>query len=97
MIDGYEESTFIGEEGERIRNIPVKFIGKTITDGMYGPGYRILFDYSGNILVWFTSSAAIDDFEAGETLSLSFTVKSHKTYGGVDQTVITRGLLKKVS
>jgi hypothetical protein len=41
--------------------------------------------------VWFTSK---QDFTIGETYTMDFTVKEHKEYNGIKQTVITRAKVK---
>jgi uncharacterized OB-fold protein len=45
-------------------------------------------DNSGNVLVWFTSSAP--EVEIGDRVRLTGTVKRHGEYQGVRQTVMTR-------
>jgi len=58
-------------------------------------GYRVqrrnlikFQDASGNVFVWFSSSADVP--EKGEEVELTGTVKEHSTYGTTVQTVVTR-------
>lgn len=96
-LEPYKDSEFIGEVGERLRNLTVTFISKKMVETPFGMNYRIVFEYSGNLILWFTSSASIDNFEIGDSINFAGTVKAHKTYGDINQTVITRGYLKPIS
>ena len=58
-------------------------------DGMYGWTSVVTFeDEDENIFVWFTSKEL--SIAIGENVTLTGTVKEHKTYKGVKQTILTR-------
>ena len=58
-------------------------------DSEYGLTYIYNFtDSEGNSLIWFTGND--QDFKQGEEYSLKATVKEHKEYKGMKQTIITR-------
>lgn len=86
----YEEgkSTYQGQIGERLRNIPVTVISCNTFSSNYGDKQVITFedDYE-NIYVWFTTTKQV---EAGSTWLLTGTVKDHNSYKGVAQTILTR-------
>ncbi len=83
---------YVGEVGERLRNIPVIF-EKTITfEGQYGVARVYRFNYEGCTLSWFTEVSK--DLEEGETYTLSGTVKDHKVYGNVKTTYLNRCTVK---
>lgn len=82
------KSTYQGEIGERLRNIPVTVISCNTFSSNYGDKQVITFedDYE-NIYVWFTTTKQV---EAGSTWLLTGTVKDHNSYKGVAQTILTR-------
>ena len=86
-----EESTsdYVGEIGERFRNIPVfvKYIRGFDSDFGYKYVYTFEDDY-GNLFSWFTTvqiAAA-----AGSRGMLSGTIKNHSEYKGVKTTQLSR-------
>ena len=62
--------------------------------GGYGWTNIITFDYEGNDLIWFTGTAQY--LTKGDKVSLTGTIKSHKTYRGVKQTMLNRCIIKEV-
>lgn len=88
------KSSYIGVEGERIRNIPVTI--KTIRgfDSDYGYKYIYTFEYGDDILVWFSSVRK--DVQEGQQVVFSGTIKKLEEYNGVKQNVMTRCLLKEI-
>ena len=70
------KSTYQGQIGERLRNIPVTVISCNTFSSNYGNKQVITFedDYE-NIYVWFTTTKQV---EAGSTWLLTGTVKDHK-------------------
>lgn len=88
-----ETSEYIGAVKQRGKDISMKFVKEIyLGSGPYGEKYIYSFiEGDGNEAVWFTSK---QDFTIGETYSMDFTVKEHKEYNGVKQTVITRAKVK---
>lgn len=61
---------------------------KTMEDRGYGPSYLHKFqDETGNVFIWFSSSARLDE---GNTYTGKGTVKAHKEFRSEKQTVLTR-------
>ena len=87
------ESEYIGEEKERLRDLPVTVSAIHTTEGFYGTTFIYSFEMNKNVLVWMTSS--YKDIEVGETLLLTGTVKEHKEYRNVKQTILSRCIIKK--
>lgn len=86
-------SQYVGKEKERMRNVELIFV-KEIFLGMntYGETYMYQFtDNSGNQIIWFTGKK---DFNIGEKYNMDFTVKCHKEYNNIKQTIITRAKIK---
>lgn len=86
-------SIHVGTVGERMRNIVVTmtkeiFIGET----QYGSKYLYAFnDVDGNEINWFTGH---QDIVAGDKMIIDASVKEHKVYNGVKQTIVTRAKIK---
>ena len=86
----YEPSSskFQGAIGQRIRQMLVKVTKNIEIFGNYGYSHVHNFeDEEGNIYVWITASK---DLPVGNVYWLDGTIKDHKTYKGVDETVLTR-------
>ena len=80
-------SEYIGEVGQRIEvQLTVK---KAINlDGYYGAStMHIMEDESGNVFVWTTSAKS---WEEGSSRLVRGTIKEHRVYKNVKQTVLTR-------
>jgi len=88
-----EISEYVGTVKQRGKGIALKFTKEIYLGcGQYGEKYIYNFtEGEGNQVVWFTSK---QDFEIGKTYNMDFTVKEHKEYNGVKQTVITRAKVK---
>ena len=82
-------SEYQGKIGDRINVILT--VEKVIAlDGYYGPStMHIMRDYDGNCYVWTTAAKS---WEEGSEHSIAGTVKDHKFYKGIKQTVLTRCL-----
>ena len=84
MIKGNEEeeetpSEWIGEVGDRLKELPVTLVGVYGFNGRYGYSQVVKFkDENGNILTWFT--AVNITVEVGSTCKLSGTIKKHDQY-----------------
>lgn len=89
-----ENSDFVGEVKERLRDINVTFEKSIYLGfGMYGDRrLHVLKGETGNTFVWFTGNMI--DAELGDTITLDGTVKEHKDFKGVKQTVLTRVKVK---
>ncbi len=84
------ESNFVGKEKERLRNLDlllekIIFLGH----GTFGPSYlHLLKDTTGNQFSWITGNKL--EIAEGSRVKLDASVKQHKLYNGVKQTVLTR-------
>ena len=87
LIYDADPSVYQGKIGERIEIIIT--IEKAISlDGYYGPStMHIMRDYDGNCYVWTTAAKS---WEPETEHHIVGTVKEHKVYRGVKQTVLTR-------
>lgn len=87
----YEEShsNYVGEIGSRIE-IEVTVTKALKINGYYGPSTcYTMEDAAGNVFVWITSSTRVR-FDEGESYWIRGTIKDHKVYKNVKQTVLTR-------
>ena len=86
-------SQFVGEVGQRIET-SLTVERKVEVVGMYGTSImHIMHDNSGNVFIWTTASK---ELEAGVEYHMRGTVKDHRTYKGVQQTILTRcSIVKK--
>jgi len=88
-------SEYVGEIKQRIE-IDLKVIRRIDIEtdyGRYGSMLRItvMEDETGNILVWKTGSATLDE---GESYRIKGTIKAHEEYDGRKQTILTRCQVK---
>lgn len=83
---------YVGEIGERLRNITVTFVKMIEFTGQYGVGRVYRFNYDGCTLSWFTEVSK--DLEEGATYTLSGTVKKHQVYGNEKTTQLSRCIIK---
>lgn len=79
----------VGTVGERTGFAQVTVKSVRSFEGMYGVRTMIRFeDTTGNVLVWWAS--ADTDFEEGQLVDITGTVKKHDDYKGTPQTLLTR-------
>lgn len=86
------ESDWIGEQGERLREMSVIYDGSFVV-GANAYSDVVLANFhteQGHVLKWFTSRGIGARVERGESLLLTGTVKEHTIYKGVRQTVLSR-------
>ena len=87
------QGEFVGEVGERLRALDVQLMSVREYDGAYGLSYIYQFSYKGDILVWMTTKWM--DIEPDEWYILTGTVKQHKNYRGMNQTYLSRCIVKE--
>lgn len=83
-------SEFIGTVGLLLEvEVEVK---KTFTfDGRYGESTMfVMEDSEGNVFVWTTTSRTSDDYPEETRWTITGTIKEHKLYNDVKQTILTR-------
>ena len=92
-LEGPNLSEYVGVVGERLRNRLV--ILKSIRGCNTAYGYSNIYTFieGENELVWFTAKEL--EFEKGDELDLTGTVKKHETYRGVRLTHLSRCIIKK--
>lgn len=83
---------YLGEIGERLRDLSVVFEKAISFDGNYGPSHSYRFSCDGAQLTWFTTKEL--DLEEGERYTLTGTVKKHQVYGNVKTTYLNRCIVK---
>lgn len=87
------QGEFIGEIGERLRALDVQLMSVREYDGAYGLSYIYQFSYKGDILIWMTTKWM--DIEPDEWYVLTGTVKKHNSYNGMNQTYLSRCIVKE--
>ena len=92
--EGPSLSEYVGEIGERLRNITAIYKSCRGFEGKFGWTNIYTFESEKNVLVWFTATSI--NAEIGSTIDLTGTVASHHEYEGVKQTRINRCKIKKV-
>lgn len=82
---------FLGEKGDKLKGLEVTAKVVRVQEGYYGPTtWMVAKTDSGHEVVWSASNAR--NWEPGDRIKIgSATVKDHKVYNGVDQTIITNG------
>ena len=86
-------SEYIGEIKEKVCGLKVTVTGARTLEGYYGTSTLYTFLNDENVLVWNSTSAKVK-LEEGEVVYLNGTIKDHKEYKGVKQTVLTRCTIK---
>lgn len=86
-------SQFVGEIGERLRDMKATFVSARFFENNWGGNFVYTFESEGNIFIWFTQKGL--DIKEGTTISLTGTVKEHKEYNGVLQTQLSRCIIKE--
>lgn len=92
--EGPSLSEYVGELGERLRDLSVTYKSCHSFSGLYGLTYIHTFESGDNILVWMTAKEL--DFEKGQPLFLTGTVKEHSEYRGIKQTKLSRCIIKLI-
>ena len=92
--EGPSLSEYVGEVGQRLRNITAIFKSTRGFSGKYGWTNIHTFQVGDNILVWFTASEI--EFEAGQVVDLTGTIKGHEEFRGVKTTQLSRCIIKEV-
>ena len=88
------KSQWIGEEKDRIIDLPVVLVSIHGFETRYGYSQVVKFLNGDNIITWFT---AVDiKFEPGDNILLSGTIKKLDEYKGEAQTIMTRCRLKSL-
>jgi hypothetical protein len=94
-VEEIQDLTYLGTVGEKVKNIPTTFTRKNSFCSRFGLTNIYEFrDGDGNYLVWFTTCGI--DFEVGDLVKLTGTVKEHKDYKGIPQTIVTRCKLSSI-
>ena len=85
-----EAGGYAGQPGEKVKSVKVKIKSVRSFEGLYGTTtlYTMLDD-ANRVYVWY-SSRSFDDVKTGSLQTVSGTIKAHKPYKGVPQTVVTR-------
>ena len=88
-------SVYVGEIGERLRNIVVKVRNIGGYDSPYGYKWVYTFeDEDENLYSWFTTSQQA--IAIGMYVSLTGTVKAHVEYKGAETTQLTRCKIEEI-
>lgn len=94
LVQGPSLSEYVGEVGERLRNLTAIYKSSRGFVGKYGWTNIHTFQIGENILVWFTAKEC--QLERGEIVDLTGTVKKHEEFRGVKTTQLSRCIIKEV-
>ena len=86
-------SEFVGEIGERLRNMKGTLVSSKYFEGKWGGSFVYTFKVDDNIFTWFTQKVL--DFKENDVLDITGTVKDHTEYNGILQTQLSRCIIKK--
>ena len=92
--EGPSFSEYVGQVGERLRNITAIYKSTRGFAGMYGWTNIHTFQNGDDVLVWFTAKDL--DLEKGAVVDLTGTVKKHEEFRGVKTTQLSRCIIKEV-
>ena len=88
------KSQWIGEEKDRIVDLPVVLVSIHGFETRYGYSQVVKFLNGDNVITWFTATDI--KFEPGDNILLSGTIKKLDEYKGEAQTIMTRCKLKGI-
>lgn len=91
---GPSTGEYVGEVGQRLRNMTAIYQSTRGFAGRYGWTYIHTFETGGDTLVWFTAVEL--DLEIGQPVDLTGTVKKHEEFRGVKTTQLSRCIVKGV-
>lgn len=94
QAEGPSLSEYVGEVGERIRNITAIYKSTRGFDSRFGWTNIHTFEIGNDVLVWFTQKDL--DFEKGQAIDLTGTIKKHEEFRGVKTTQLSRCVLKRI-
>ena len=92
--EGPSLSEYVGEVGQRLRNMTAIFKSTRGFSGAYGWTNIHTFEVGDDVLVWFTAKDL--DLEKGQAVDLTGTVKKHEEFRGVKTTQLSRCIVKEV-
>lgn len=91
----YGESEWVGEPGDRLRNMKGQFVSARFFEGQWGGSFIYTFRVDSNVFIWFSQSVIDKTIEPNDEIILSGTVKQHTEYNGILQTQLSRCIVKK--
>lgn len=94
QAEGPSLSEYVGEVGERLRNLTAIFKSTRGFAGNYGWTNIHTFQVGENILVWFTAKDL--ELERGQVVDLTGTIVKHEEFRGIKTTKINRCIVKAV-
>lgn len=92
--EGPSLSEYVGEIGERLRNLTAIFKSTRGFSGKYGWTNIHTFQIGEDVLVWFTTKDL--DLERGQIVDLTGTIKKHEEFREVKTTQLSRCIIKAV-
>ena len=92
--EGPSLSKYVGEVGERLRNLTAIYKSVRGFESAYGWTNIYTFQTGENTLVWFTQKNL--GIEKGSIVDLTGTVKKHEEFRGVQTTQLNRCIVKKI-
>lgn len=92
--EGPSLSEYVGQIGDRLRNITAVYKSCRGFAGRYGWTNIYTFTVGDDVLVWFTATSL--NIEPGTTVDLTGTVKCHEEFRGVKTTQLSRCKVVKV-
>ena len=92
IFTSHTEGEYIGEVGERLRDMPAVLERRTECDGKFGWSIMYQFNVNGAQCVWFTQKEL--DLDEGAECMLTGTVKKQDTYGNTKTTYLNRCIVK---
>lgn len=94
QAEGPSLSEYVGEVGERLRNLTAIYKSSRGFDGKFGWTNIYTFQVGEDILVWFTQKELV--LSKGKVIDLTGTVKKHEEFRGVKTTQLSRCIIKEI-
>lgn len=89
----YNNNQYVFEDVKKF-DIECILVNYTTCENIYGTTFIYNFDYNGNKLTWFSSNSF--DIPNHSKVALIGSVKGHKEFNGINQTLVTRCKIKKL-
>lgn len=89
-------SEYQGQVKDKLTFENVTIVRKRVSFGTYNiQTWLLMKDENGNVITW-SASKELEDLFEGDTISIKGTVKAHKEYKDVKQTILTRCKYEKI-
>jgi hypothetical protein len=94
LKDAIAHSKHLGTVGKKITDQEARVTAVRVIDGQYGVTRMLtMVTPEGDVIKWFGTGIGAQNWDIGDRVGVTATVKKHDVYRGVNETVVTRAKL----